>query len=288
MNKKGLGKGLNALIRSNNDFEDRAGIVELNISDIVRNAKQPRQEFDQEKLEELAASIRQYGIIQPVIVRRLTNKKYELIAGERRWRAARLAGLDKIPAVIKEVSDREITELALIENIQREDLNPIEEALAYKQLMEEFGLTQEELSKRVGKSRSFIANSVRLLNLPPEAQRMVQAGQLSAGHARALLVIERAIDQANLAKKIVEKNLSVRQIEQLVKKITSEGKKKIPRKRRESESLIVKDIEEQMQGKLGTKVRIKHGSKRGMIEIEYYSDDDLQRIVDLILGHNYS
>ncbi|ADG83836.1 ParB/RepB/Spo0J family partition protein [Thermincola potens] len=288
MNKKGLGKGLNALIRSNNDFEDRAGIVELNISDIVRNAKQPRQEFDQEKLEELAASIRQYGIIQPVIVRRLTNKKYELIAGERRWRAARLAGLDKIPAVIKEVSDREITELALIENIQREDLNPIEEALAYKQLMEEFGLTQEELSKRVGKSRSFIANSVRLLNLPPEAQQMVQTGQLSAGHARALLVIERAIDQANLAKKIVEKNLSVRQIEQLVKKITSEGKKKIPRKRRESESLIVKDIEEQMQGKLGTKVRIKHGSKRGMIEIEYYSDDDLQRIVDLILGHNYS
>lgn len=205
MNKKGLGKGLNALIRSNNDFEDRAGIVELNISDIVRNAKQPRQEFDQEKLEELAASIRQYGIIQPVIVRRLTNKKYELIAGERRWRAARLAGLDKIPAVIKEVSDREITELALIENIQREDLNPIEEALAYKQLMEEFGLTQEELSKRVGKSRSFIANSVRLLNLPPEAQQMVQTGQLSAGHARALLVIERAIDQANLAKKIVEK-----------------------------------------------------------------------------------
>lgn len=288
MNKKGLGKGLNALIRSNNDFEDRAGIIELNISDIVRNAKQPRQEFDQEKLEELAASIRQYGIIQPVIVRRLTNKKYELIAGERRWRAARLAGLDKIPAVIKEVSDREITELALIENIQREDLNPIEEALAYKQLMEEFGLTQEELSKRVGKSRSFIANSVRLLNLPPEAQQMVQTGQLSAGHARALLVIERAIDQANLAKKIVEKNLSVRQIEQLVKKITSEGKKKIPRKRRESESLIVKDIEEQMQGKLGTKVRIKHGNKRGMIEIEYYSDDDLQRIVDLILGHNYS
>ncbi|GAB4257047.1 ParB/RepB/Spo0J family partition protein [Thermincola ferriacetica] len=288
MNKKGLGKGLNALIRSNNDFEDRVGIVELNISDIVRNAKQPRQEFDQEKLEELAASIRQYGIIQPVIVRRLTNKKYELIAGERRWRAARLAGLDKIPAVIKEVSDREITELALIENIQREDLNPIEEALAYRQLMEEFGLTQEELSKRVGKSRSFIANSVRLLNLPPEAQQMVQTGQLSAGHARALLVIERAIDQANLAKKIVEKNLSVRQIEQLVKKITSEGKKKIPRKRRESESLIVKDIEEQMQGKLGTKVRIKHGSKRGMIEIEYYSDDDLQRIVDLILGHNYS
>ena len=290
MAKRGLGKGLNALIPNKSELSGEAGgISEIDISRIQRNKKQPRHEFDPDKLEELAASIREHGVIQPIIVRRTDDDQYEIVAGERRWRAARMAGLKKIPAVVKDVTEREFTEIALIENIQREDLNPIEEANAFKQLIDEFGLTQEELSKRVGKSRPFITNSMRLLNLPREAQEMVQKGQLTAGHARALLVLERSADQASLAKRVIERHLSVRQIEQLVKKLATEdqGKEKKTNGRQE-DNFVMKDIEEKVQEKLGTKVRIKHGPQKGLIEIEYYGDADFERIIEALLGDKYS
>lgn len=289
MSKKGLGKGLKALIPSKSeDITEEKGILEIKVKDIVRNIKQPRQEFDKEKLMELADSIREHGVIQPVILRPLNKGKFELIAGERRWRAAKIAGVDVIPAIIRDVTERETNEIALIENIQRENLNPLEEAMAYRQLMEDFGLTQEEVSKKVGKSRSFVANTMRLLNLPEEAKAMVQKGQLSAGHARALLTLDNPADQSALAKKIAEKNISVRKIEKMVKQIVSGvGNPKREKKVFNHTSPIINDLEEQIQGKLGTKVRIKHSKKKGVIEIEYYGDEDLHRIIEKVLGEDY-
>lgn len=286
MGKRGLGKGLDALIPKSNVVEEKAGVQEVEIKQIVRNEKQPRQEFDNDKLKELADSIKEHGIIQPILVRQIGNGNYEIIAGERRWRAAKIAGITKVPVVIKDVSEREVTEIALIENIQREDLNPIEEAMAYRQLIDEFGLTQEELSKRVGKSRPFIANSMRLLNLPNEAQHLVQKGMLTSGHARALLALEHSEDQSKMANRIIEKNLTVRQIEEMVKQASGQKTKKNPKKAKPGIP-IIKDIEEKFQTRLGTKVRIKHNEKRGCIEIEYYGEDDLQRIIEQILGDEF-
>lgn len=277
MNKHGLGRGLDALIPT--EQEGRETIQEINIDEIVVNDKQPRKDFDEEKLEELAASMEQHGVLQPVILRKV-GRGYELVAGERRWRAAAKAGIKKIPAVVKELSDGDVIEIALIENLQREDLNPIEEASAYRRLMDEFGLTQEELAKRVGKSRSQIANTLRLLNLEEEILKFILEGKLTAGHARALLSIEDKKLRYELAKKICADGLSVRQAELLAQNLLQKKKKKSSRQA--AISPIMSDIAEKMQQSLGTKVRIKGSEKRGKIEIEFYSSEELERILEVI------
>lgn len=277
MNKHGLGRGLDALIPT--EQEGMETIQEINIDEIVVNNKQPRKDFDEEKLEELAASMEQHGVLQPVILRKV-GRGYELVAGERRWRAAAKAGIKKIPAVVKELSDGDVLEIALIENLQREDLNPIEEASAYKQLMDEFGLTQEELAKRVGKSRSQIANTLRLLNLEKGILKFILEGKLTAGHARALLSIEDKKLRYELAKKISADGLSVRQAEQLAQNLLQKKKKKSSRQA--AISPIMSDIAEKMQQSLGTKVRIRGSEKRGKIEIEFYSSEELERILEVI------
>jgi len=278
LSKRGLGRGLEALIPIIDKSEEN--IQEIEVERIVANDKQPRKSFDESKLDELAESMKQHGVLQPVILRKKGNL-YELVAGERRWRAAAKAGIEKIPAIIKELSDAEVMEIALIENLQREDLNPLEEAMAYKTLMDDFGLTQEELSKRVGKSRSQIANTVRLLNLDGEIQNLISQNKLTAGHARALLSIQDNVTRLKLAKKINQEALSVRQTEQLVKKITKENKKEEDKGPKEINP-VINDITEKLQRFLGTKVKIKGNEKKGKIEIEYYSGEELERILDLI------
>ncbi|MCQ2511295.1 MAG: ParB/RepB/Spo0J family partition protein [Lachnospiraceae bacterium] len=255
----------------------------LKLSDIVPNKEQPRQEFDENSLEELADSIRQFGIIQPLVVQP-KGKYYELIAGERRWRAAKLAGLKEVPVVIREFSAQETMEISLIENIQRENLNPIEEAVAFKRLINEFDLKQEEVAERVSKSRTAITNSMRLLKLPEEVQQMLISGSISSGHARALLSIDNAGLQLEIAEKIVSENLSVRDVEKLVKSLDKEKK---PRKDKESPQVAAayKSIEEKLKGIVGSKVEIKRNKKgNGKIEIEYYSQTELERIIELFEG----
>lgn len=252
-------------------------IGDIPVGEITPNPYQPRHEFDLDKLRELAASVREKGVIQPVVVRPMGDG-YELIAGERRLRAAQEVGLKKIPAVIKDVSDGEALEIALIENIQREELNPIDEAEAYQQLINEFTLTQEELAKKVGKDRSTITNSLRLLNLPAVIQAQVAGGMLSRGHARTLLGLANEAIQVELSHKIIKQELSVRKTEELVRKLTS------PEVSRET-VYIERDpnivaIEEEMTEILGSKVRIKPGKDKGRIEIEYYSAEDLERLIE--------
>lgn len=282
MSKKRLGKGLQALIPSVED--ENQGVTEININRILPNPHQPRRDFDDEKLEELAASIREHGVIQPIIVRE-NGDMYELVAGERRWRAAKKLGHTTIPAIIKEYTDGEVMEIALIENLQREDLNPIEEAAAYKQLMEEFGLTQDELSKKIGKSRSLIANSIRLLNLPAEIQELLEKGAITTGHARSLLSLDDKGMQMELARRIIEEGLTVRDIERIVKKAVVEKDKKT-KKAPETKDPLLLDIEERLKMVLGTQVRIKNGRNKGKIEIEYYSGEDLERIIEIFLKNN--
>jgi ParB family chromosome partitioning protein len=282
MSKKRLGKGLQALIPSVED--ENQGVTEININRILPNPHQPRRDFDDEKLEELAASIREHGVIQPIIVRE-NGDMYELVAGERRWRAAKKLGHTTIPAIIKEYTDGEVMEIALIENLQREDLNPIEEAAAYKQLMEEFGLTQDELSKKIGKSRSLIANSIRLLNLPAEIQELLEKGAITTGHARSLLSLDDKGMQMELARRIIEEGLTVRDIEKIVKKAAVEKDKKT-KKAPETKDPLLLDIEERLKMVLGTQVRIKNGRNKGKIEIEYYSGEDLERIIEIFLKNN--
>ncbi len=279
MSKRGLGRGLEALIPVLDKHEEN--VQEIDIKKIVANDKQPRKDFDESKLDELAASMKQHGVLQPVILRK-KGSVYELVAGERRWRAAAKAGIERIPAIVKELSDAEVMEIALIENLQREDLNPMEEAMAYKSLMNDFGLTQEELSKRVGKSRSQIANTVRLLNLDKEIQDLVTEDKLTAGHARALLSIQDKSMRIKLAKRICEEDLSVRQTEQIVKKISKEKSKMANEKPKEINPVII-DITEKLQRALGTRVKIKGNEKRGKIEIEFYSGDELERILEAIV-----
>lgn len=277
MNKRGLGKGLSALIPM--DEKDKESIQEVQVKDIHANQNQPRKNFDEQKLNELADSIKEHGILQPVILRKKAGT-YELVAGERRWRAAQKAGIEKIPAIIKDLSDSDVMEIALIENLQREDLNPLEEAAAYKKLIEEFGMTQEKLSKRVGKSRSQIANTVRLLNLDDEIKELISEGKMTAGHARALLAIEDKKERLRLARKISEDNMSVRQIEETVKIKTQEKRKS---KKNEDVNPAFVEISERLQRSLGTKVKIKGSEKRGKIEIEFYSEDELERILETII-----
>lgn len=282
----GLGKGLDLLIpteSSSKTTEDEKETLLLKTSQLEPNKDQPRKKFDEEKIEELAQSIRQYGIIQPIIVCKKEDY-YQIIAGERRWRAAKKAGVKEVPVVVKDYTEKEIAEISLIENIQREDLNPIEEAKSYRQLIDEYNLTQEELAERVSKSRAEITNKMRLLKLHEDVQKMLIAGDISAGHARALLGLEDKKDQLKLANDIVEKNYSVRQTEDLVKKM-NEPKKKSSEKNKEGDSLdfVYRDLEKKLSDCLGTKVKITRKDKnKGKLEINYYSEDELDRLYGII------
>lgn len=281
--KPGLGKGLDLLIPKSEPVEEKktADPQVLKISQVEPNRNQPRKQFDKESLQELAGSIKQYGIIQPIIVAKKEDY-YEIIAGERRWRAAKMAGLKEVPVVIKEYSEKEIAEISLIENIQRENLNPIEEAKAYKSLIEEYNLTQEELSERISKSRTQITNTMRLLKLHDKVQKMLIDGSISAGHARALLGLEIQEEQLLTAQKIVAENLSVRQTEDLVRQINNPPKSKKTSLKIKN-SVFYKDLERRMTEALGTKVKINQKEQgKGRIEISYFSEDELDRIFTII------
>ncbi len=291
MAKKGLGKGLGSLF-SDTDIkevtsspkanEKKAGgdITAVKLSLIEPNKKQPRSYFDDEKIEVLAASIKDHGLIQPIIITPTKNGMYKIVAGERRWRAAKKANLKEIPALIREYNDEQVAEIALIENLQRENLNPIEEAVGYNLLMEEFNLTQEVISQRVGKSRSAVANSLRLLTLDSNIQKLIINGSLTSGHARAVLSVEDKDMRAALAKKIIDDNLNVRQAEALAKELqkkTPDKKKK--EKEKSAYDIEIENIQNRLSSSLGTKVNINHGAKKGKIEIEYYGNEDLDRIL---------
>lgn len=272
--RRALGKGLEALIPGG----DVGGLIEVPLAKIAPNVFQPRRRFDDGKLRELAASIQLHGILSPVILRQ-GKEGYELVAGERRVRAAKLAGLKTIPALVREVSDVGMLELALIENIQREDLNPIEEAEVYRRLLEEFGLTQEEVAQKVGRDRSSIANSLRLLRLPKQIQGDLALGALTEGHARAILGLQREGDQLKLRDQIVKGGLSVRAAESLVRRLRRSSTRKV----RVADPQL-QALEESFRRVLGTKVRIIRRGKGGVVEVEYYSWEDLDRIHELICG----
>jgi ParB family chromosome partitioning protein len=282
--RRGLGKGLQALIQGAEESETgNERLKEINIDEITTAPHQPRQLFDPDKLAELAASIKEHGVIQPVVVRPLQSGGYELIAGERRWRACKTLGYRKIPAVVKEYRDMEASAVSLIENVQRENLNPLEEALAYHQLMDNYGLTQEEVSGRVGKSRSFVANMVRLLGLPNEIKDLLASGQLNAGHARALLAIQDGKKQVAAAGKIVRFNLNVRQAESMARSL---AQKKDKQKRDESSRGKERTwVEAELIDRLGTRVRLKEmAGGKGKLEIHFKGEQELQRIMELLLG----
>ena len=276
-----LGKGLSALIPELKEDIDKKEIVELDISTVYPNEDQPRKVFDEEKIKILSDSIKSYGVLQPIVVKPDENGKYMIIAGERRYRASRAANKDSIPAVIKDLPIRDIMEIALIENLQREDLNPIEEALAYKSLIDNHNVTQEEISEAVGKSRPHITNTIRLLNLREEVIVMIEYGEITAGHGKALLRITDKDMQLEIAKKIVEEELSVRSTESLAKKISEEQNVKIPTKK--EKDIFIVDVEERLRNIFGTKVNISQGKKKGKIEIEYYNDEELNSIVSMLL-----
>ncbi len=253
------------------------------LDQIDNNPDQPRKRFDEEQLEELKESIQAHGLLEPIIVRPVDGR-YEVVVGERRWRAAQMAGLAEIPAIVRSMSDREAMEIALVENLQREDLNPLEEAEAYRRLMEEFSLTQEEIAERVGKKRSTIANTLRLLELDPEIREDLASGKITGGHAKALLSIPGKAKRLRIARRIVEEGLSVRAVEELARE--EPGKEAAARKRPRMERVdpILRDVEERLQRVLGTKVRVVGKGRRGRIEIDYYSEDEMHRIVEALLG----
>ena len=290
---KGLGKGLNALIPDDTETKEKVVVKEvvkevtvpadtkIRLSEIEPNKEQPRKAFDEDSLLELAGSIKQYGVLQPLLVQK-KGDYYEIIAGERRWRAAKLAGIKEVPVIIKDYSSREVMEIALIENIQREDLNPIEEAKAYQKLIKDYRLKQDEVADKVSKSRAAIANSMRLLKLDERVQQMVMENMISNGHARALLAVEDGDTQYLLAQKIFDEKLSVRETEKLMK---SMEKEKTPAKKDKdtARDLIYKNIEDKIKEVLGTKVSIHNKSNnKGKIEIEYYSQEELERIVEML------
>ena len=275
MAKKALGKGLDALISENFDTEmRRESIQPIQLSDITPNPYQPRKNFDQEKITELAQSIKEKGVIQPIIVRK-HNGKYELIIGERRFKAAQFAQLTEIPAIVKDSSDDELLEMALIENVQREDLNPLEEGRAYKTILERDRITQEELSLRIGKSRSYIANMMRILELPKKILENVSRGTISVGQAKALLAIDGEEEQLRLADRILTEKVTVRELEGITKG------KNVPRGTKGSDKdPYIEEIEEKLRVKFGTKVNVDYRKGRGSIKIEFYSDDELERILE--------
>ncbi|WP_033117601.1 ParB/RepB/Spo0J family partition protein [Intestinimonas butyriciproducens] len=280
--ERGLGKGLGALLGDAALQSQEGGSVSLPLAQVEPGLKQPRKRFDEETLADLADSIRTHGIIQPLTVRRLSSGYYQIIAGERRWRAAKLAGLSEVPAVIIEADDRKVMELGLIENLQREDLNPMEEAMGYRTLMEEYGLTQEETAQRVGKSRPAIANALRLIALPDAIRHLVEEGQLSAGHARALLSISSSTLQKKLAQKIIAEGLSVRQTEALAKRFAREEAQEEtayaapPDPMKLYRDAAAKDL----TTRWGRKVSITMGPKKGKLEFEFYNDEDLTELLD--------
>ena len=289
--RKGLGKGLDTLIPKGvviNDKTTPAGTssaakpdMVVKITKVEPNRNQPRKKFDEDSLQELSDSIKTHGVIIPILVVD-RGDYFEIVAGERRWRAAKMAGLKEVPVIVREYTDREIAEISLIENIQRTDLNPIEEAMAYKSLIDEYNYKQDELADRVSKSRTTITNSLRLLKLTDNVQDMIVEDMISAGHARALLSIEDPEQQYELAQRIMDEKLSVRDIEKIVK---AKNKPKIEKKKNEKQEALYRDIEEKLKTSIGTKVTITaKGDKAGKIEIEFYDQDDLQKIMDLLLG----
>lgn len=276
--KSGLGRGLSSLIEET--LETGTGkVYELSVLDIEPNPKQPRKNFDQEALRTLADSIAEVGVLSPILVREKENGLYEIIAGERRWRASKLAGKKKIPAIVKNYETREVMEIALIENLQREDLNPLEEALGYQTLKEQFGFTQEEIAKRVSKSRSTVANILRILNLPEFVLKEIKNGKVSVGHAKALSSLESDEQKKLLLYEIVKNEISVREAEEFAKKLSQKKRPNLIRKTLKKDPNII-EVENQLTSKFGTKVQIKSGKIKSKIEIEYYSMEDLQRIVD--------
>ncbi len=288
--KKGLGKGLDALFAnteintkeisiSNTAENTENGISYININDIKPNEGQPRKTFDDEKISELADSIQEHGLIQPIVLRK-SGKGYEIVAGERRWRACRKAGLKEIPCIVKELTDEENMLIAIIENMQREDLNPIEEAEGVNQMIVTYGMTQAEVSKSVGKSRPYITNVLRLLKLPEEVKEMVSNGELSSGHARAIVGVSGKAAQVKIAEKIIKEGLSVRETEKLIKEADAPAKK--PAKRKAEKNADVKRVEEDLKAVLGTKVNLTQTGKKGKIEIEYYSREELERLIELL------
>lgn len=290
--KTGLGKGLDVLIpsgskktvplrkESDHAEAEKDGVQELKISEIEPNRQQPRKNFDEDALLELSESIRQFGVIQPLVVQK-KDDHYEIIAGERRWRAAKKAGIKKVPVIIKEYNPQEVMEISLIENIQREDLNPIEEAQAYKRLLEEYHLKQDEVAEKVSKSRTTVTNSLRLLKLDNRVQQMVIDDMISTGHARALLALEDKEEQYAAAIKIFDEKMSVRDTEKLVKLL--QNKKPEKTKEEPANDFIYKDIEEKIKAILGTKVTVDHrANNKGRITIEYYSNEELERIVEMM------
>jgi ParB family chromosome partitioning protein len=284
--RKALGRGLGALIpMDRGSARSRAGvqIFQCPVDKLIPNAQQPRQSFSESKLRELTESVRSKGVIHPLIVR-VQDSGYQIITGERRWRAAKLAGLKSVPVIVRDVTDSDMVELALIENLQREDLNPLEEADAYRQLVEEHGLTQEDLAKRVGRQRSSVANVLRLLKLPEEVRRYLLTGELTMGHARAILGVSGAQAQVQLARRVVKGGLSVRECEEQVRRSpkTAGKPKKSPRKHRYSPQMY--RLIESMQRRLGTKVDIHPGKKGGRVIIHYYSPEELERIIVLLEG----
>lgn len=283
MNKKKLGRGLGELL--GDALDDTGRVMDISINEISPNPWQPRRDFDEKSLNALASSIRENGLIQPVVVRKKKDGTYELAAGERRWRAAKMAGLTVIPAISKEYDDRSMAEMALVENLQRKDLNPVDEGMAYRKLMDEYGLTQENISKKVGKSRPYVANMVRLLDLPEEVKDFLSKGQLTAGQARPLLGLESDAEKVQLARRIVKEGLSARKVEDIIR----EGKE--PKKKEDPPAAaFMKAVEEKLGLSVGSKVRIRIGkgknAHKGTISISFSNDEEFQRIAD-ILNQNH-
>ena len=280
--ERGLGKGLGALLGDAALQSQEGGSLSLPISQVEPGVKQPRKRFDEDSLHDLADSIRTHGVIQPLTVRRLSSGYYQIIAGERRWRAAKLAGLREIPAVIIEADDRKVMELGLIENLQREDLNPIEEANGYHVLIDEYGMTQEEVAQRVGKSRPAVANALRLLALPDAVHQLLEEGKLSAGHARAILSVPSGELQKKLAQKVIAEDLSVRQTEALAKRLAA-GEKEPPSPSPGPDlSIYLRAAEKDLAARFGRKVHIVNGKKKGKVELEYYNPEDLNALLELL------
>lgn len=281
MAKKGLGKGLGTLFDAEPEIIDESGIIEVKTSLVEPNKNQPRKNFDADKLKALADSISENGMIQPIIAVKNDKGRYTIVAGERRWRAAKLAGLSTVPVVVKEYDEKTVAEIALIENLQREDLNPIEEALGYKELSDKYSLKQEEISQKVGKSRSAVANAMRLLSLEEEFQKLLISGEISEGHARAALSLEAYELRNFLINQVINSGLNVRQAELLAKQLQKE-----PREKKKNVSDVyaieLERIGDRLSSSLGTKVTISQGAKKGKIEIEYYGNEDLERLLNII------
>lgn len=282
--KKGLGRGISSLLPDEPlAANETSSPTMLKITDIEPNKEQPRKDFDKEKLSSLADSIKEYGLIQPLVVSEKSNGRYVIVAGERRWRAAKAAGLKEIPVTIKEYTKEEIAEIALIENLQREDLNPIEEALGYQSLLDDYNLTQEAVSKKLGKSRSAVANSLRLLSLDDEIKKLISVGKISSGHARAVLSLPTKEKRLLLAERIIAEDLSVRRAEALAKILQKEPVQKEKKDSSPTQyDLEMSKICERLSSKFGTKVTMSKGKNKRKIEIEYYNDKDLERIIDLL------